>query len=102
MRVVLPNAHAYVKAAAAAGGYTLFSTEHCCVCGARIMNIGNTEKPRKWLLLARASDGSEEYAVAHPNDTTPEERRAGLWVAPIGGNCLRKNPQLNFAVIGDR
>jgi hypothetical protein len=89
MRIVLPNAKAYDSV----GKHSLFSAEHCCICG-RPMGLKS-----EWLLLTRAEDGSREYAIDHPNEATPDERRHSLWVAPIGLECLRQHPELEMAVL---
>jgi hypothetical protein len=85
-RITLPNLRAYGRAGV--GDHSLFSQKHCCICGKEIASETD------WLLLARAADGSFEFAILHPNDATLDERQAGLWVAPIGPDCLRKNSVL--------
>lgn len=93
-RIVLPNTRAYDKAGK--GHYSLFSRDHCCVCGKYI----TLENVTADLLLTSAIDGSREFAILHPSDATREERLANLWVAPIGSDCLRKHPELKPFVIG--
>src|SRR5579863_6634506 len=85
MRLILPNTKAYD---AAGKNHSLFSNEHCCICGRSIT------KNSEWFLLTRAEDGSCEYVIHHPNDATPDERRHNLWLAPVGNDCLRKHPEL--------
>jgi hypothetical protein len=94
VRLKLPNSRAYDRAGT--GGHSLFSTEHCCICGAKV------DASAEWLLLARADDGKCEYAISHPSECTPEEIQSSLWVAPIGPGCLRRNPELQFAVLAGR
>lgn len=90
-RTVLPNLKAYD--AAGKGTHSLFSAEHCCVCGLKV------EEHCEWLLLTRAVDGGVEYAISHPLDARPAERKLNLWVAPIGRSCLRKYKSLRHAVL---
>jgi len=100
-RIKLPNDKAYDRASARGreSGYSLFSEKHCCVCGKEIKFRAWTD----WLLLSRADDGSFEFAILHPNDATAKEREAGLWVAPIGPDCLRRHPELApFVLPGER
>jgi hypothetical protein len=90
VKIRLPNERAYDRAdqAGRSSGYTLFSSAHCCVCGARIV------RRAEWLLLTRELDGSQEYAISHPEDVPAEMREHNLWVAPIGADCLRQHPEL--------
>lgn len=88
-RITLPNGRAYDVAGK--GKQSLFSTEHCCVCG-------RPAKGDNWLLLFRAEDGSREFAIGSTVGLTVDERRS-VWIAPIGPECLRKHPELAFALI---
>lgn len=56
-----------------------------------------TDKGAEWLLLTRAEDGSIEYAISHPDEATPDERKHNLWVAPTGPECLKKHPEVKEA-----
>jgi hypothetical protein len=91
MRVKLNNAKAYDRAGT--GDHSLFSNEHCCICGKKI------EEPEFWLLLTRAVDGTQEFAISNPSEATKEERRDCLWLAPIGSDCLKRNPHLEDLLI---
>jgi hypothetical protein len=91
MKTLLPNTRAYD--AAGSGDHSLFSPEHCCVCGKPI-GLHST-----WLLLTRAADGACEYAISRPDDATVDEIKSGMWLAPIGPDCLRKHPELKHAVL---
>lgn len=84
-KVKVPNLRAFDRAAK--GDFSLFSERHCCVCGKEIKDTAEAD----WILLTRAEDGAFESAILHPSDATDGERKAGLWVAPIGADCLRKN-----------
>lgn len=94
MRTTLPNGAAYDRASKGPS-FTLFSSEHCCVCGKGISDLPNA----CWLLLIRATDGKEEYAISSPKDATVDELKGSIWVAPIGPDCLRKHPELHHALI---
>jgi hypothetical protein len=92
MKTILPNDKAYDKRSKE--GYSLFSDRHCCICGKEVKNES------KWLLLARKFDGTYEYAISEARDADFEDLKAnGLWIAPIGLNCLRKYPELKHAII---
>lgn len=86
-KIKLPNERAYDEAGK--GDHSLFSTEHCCVCG-------RPAKGDNWLLLSRAADGSREFAIASPLHA--EEKRS-VWIAPVGPECLRQHPELRFALL---
>lgn len=88
-RIVLPNTRAYD--AAGTGDHSLFSREHCCICG-------RPAKGDNWLLLARAPDGTREFAISSTVGLSDEERRS-VWIAPIGPDCLRQHPELRFALL---
>jgi hypothetical protein len=91
MKLRLPNESAYQRSqsrGAQGSGYSLFSAQHCCICGEAI------RRTAEWLLLTRELDGSVEYAITHPEDAPPAMRVHNLWVAPIGPDCLRKHPEL--------
>jgi hypothetical protein len=92
VKTVLSNGKAYDRASTGPS-FSLFSPEHCCVCGKE------TRKGSEWLLLTRDVSGSQEYAISHPSDATIEEIRSSLWVAPIGPDCLRKHPELRHAML---
>lgn len=91
MKIVLKNLKAYD--AAGKGDHSLYSCDHCCVCGKQV--VATVE----WLLCVREITGACEYAIKHPDDATSDERRNGMWVAPIGRDCLKKFPQLKMLVL---
>jgi hypothetical protein len=93
-RTVLPNGKAYDTV----GQHSLFSPTHCCICGKPVGNAKRTVA-KDWLLLTRAPDGAREYAIGSCQDATFEEIQAGLWVAPIGPDCLEQHPELEFALL---
>ena len=93
MRVVLDNSKAYDRATKGSS-FSLFSVDHCCVCGKP------TNKGTEWLLLTRAEDGACEYAISHPDEASKKEIQAGLWLAPIGPQCLKEHPELQHAIVG--
>lgn len=88
----LPNERAYERAGT--GKHSLFSQEHCCICG---KSVGlKTE----WLLATRETDGGFESAIHHPEDANPSERHGhDIWVAPIGSDCLRRHPEFKTFVL---
>jgi hypothetical protein len=89
MKTILPNERAYDKV----GDHSLFSAEHCCICGRP------TLPDNEWLLLTRAADGACEFAISYPSDASADEIRSGLWVAPIGSECMLKHPELRHAKV---
>jgi len=74
------------------GPHSLFSYEHCCICGKKTKAATGTH----WLILFRDDAGSAEYAIPDPSVLSAEElsRHVSIWVAPIGSDCLRRNPAL--------
>jgi hypothetical protein len=102
VKIELPNSLAYEKAGN--GDHSLYSPEHCCVCGRKLINLHiniGSSSAVAWLLLTRATDGSREYAISGPQIATHEELQSGLWIAPIGPDCLRKHPELHSALISN-
>jgi hypothetical protein len=98
MRTVLPHGEAATMKSRKWATHSIFSPLHCCVCG-KALGDAKERRARNWLLLCRAEDGVCEYAIGHVLDASLEEIKAGLWVAPIGSDCLEKYPELEHALL---
>jgi hypothetical protein len=96
-KTILPNGKAY-DAATGGAAFSLFSPLHCCVCGKPVGNARES-RAKDWLLLTRAEDGRCEYVIGSIQDASLEEIKAGLWIAPIGPDCLKQHPELEHGLL---
>jgi hypothetical protein len=92
LRVLLDNGRAYDRAGK--GEFSLFSTKHCAICGLEADGAGSA-----WIIVTRATDGSAEYAIAHPADAFVEDGdgpkpRKNAYLKPVGATCLVRHPEL--------